>query len=102
MAQGNVEAIKLQLAMAFGQGAGVMLASPSALDNLLAEHGWVVDRAARDWDASRWAVIELMRLLGQVSAARAASNNAIEIDWPHVQESLPAVMAVCPCFAAGA
>jgi hypothetical protein len=95
------EAVKLQLAMAFGQGAGAMLANAEALDRLLAERGDILVNAMGNWNASRWPFIELVRLLGQVSAARAAAAGSAEIRWVDVAESIVPVLDLCPCLAPG-
>ena len=93
----EIDGVKLQLAMAFGQGAGAMLASPEALETLLAKEGEVFNRAMRNWNQSRWAFIHLVRTLGQISATKAAMHGSAEIRWSDIEESLPSVMAICPC-----
>ena len=93
----SVDTVKLQLAMAFGQGAGTMLADREALETLLSEQSDIIERALRDWDASQWAFISLVRMLGQHSAARAAANGSAVIRWEDVKFSLPTVMIICPC-----
>jgi hypothetical protein len=98
----SIESVKLQLAMAFGQGAGAMLANTEALETLLAEEGEVLTRAMTDWNASHWAFTELVRVLGQLSAAHAAAAGSAEIRWPDIAASLQAVMTLCPCLEPGA
>ena len=93
----NIEAVKLQLAMAFGQGAGAMLATPEALEALLAQEGDVLNRAMRNWNESRWAFTQLVRTLGQVSATNAAMSGSAEIRWSDISKSLGPVMTACPC-----
>jgi hypothetical protein len=95
------EAVKLQLAMAFGQGAGAMLANAEALDRLLAERGDILVNAMGNWSASRWPFIELVRTLGQLSAARAAAAGSAEIRWVDVESSIQPVLELCPCIASG-
>ena len=95
------EGVKLQLAMAFGHGAGAMLASPEALETLLAEEGDVLRNAMSDWSKNRWAFTELVRTLGQMSAANAAVAGSAEIRWSDISKSLSPVMTICPCFVAG-
>ena len=97
----NVETVKLQLAMAFGQGAGAMLANPEALEKLLAEEGEVLKNAIGNWNESHWAFTQLVRTLGQISAAQAAVAGSAEIRWSDISKSLAPVMAICPCFVAG-
>jgi len=99
---GNIDGVKLQLAMAFGQGAGAMLATAEALETLLAEEGQILVNAMGNWNASHWAFIELVRTLGQLSAARAAVGGSAQIRWADIVASLPAVMDLCPCLEAGA
>jgi hypothetical protein len=98
----NVDTVKLQLAMAFGQGAGTMLANAEALETLLAEHGAILGSALTNWSASHWAFTELVRTLGQLSAARAAASGSPEIRWSDIEPSIAAVMEICPCISPGA
>ena len=93
----SVETVKLQLAMAFGQGAGAMLASPEALETLLAQEGAILDRAMRNWNDSRWAFTHLVRTLGQISATNAAVAGNAVIQWSDISKSLGPVMTACPC-----
>jgi hypothetical protein len=93
----QIDAAKLQLAMAFGQGAGVMLANPEALETLLSVHGEVLRNAMVDWSASRWAFVELVRTLGQLSAARAAANGSPVIRWDDINPAMEVVLGLCPC-----
>ena len=97
----ETEALKLQLAMAFGQGAGAMLANPEALEKLLAEEGDVLSNAMANWNESRWAFTQLVRTLGQLSAVNAAVAGSAEIRWSDISKSLSPVMTICPCFVAG-
>jgi hypothetical protein len=90
--------MRLQLAMAFGQGAGVMIADAEALDRLVTEQTALIANANASWHASHWAFIELVRRLGQVSAARAAMERSAVIRWEHIAWSIPAVMELCPCL----
>jgi hypothetical protein len=97
----NNESVKLQLAMAFGHGAGAMLASPEALEKLLAEGGEIFTNAMGDWSANRWAFTELVRTLGQMSSVNAAVAGSPEIRWSDIQKAFGPVMTICPCFVAG-
>ena len=97
----NIDGLKLQLAMAFGQGAGAMLAEPEALETLLAQEGEMLKNAVANWNESRWAFTQLVRTLGQMSAANAAVAGTAEIRWSEISKSLTAVMTICPCFVAG-
>jgi hypothetical protein len=94
----NSDAVRLQLAMAFGQGAGCMLAEASALERLLVEQNAIISGAIGNWTASHWAFVDLVRKLGQVSATRAAMGGSAVIRWADIEASLPAVMDLCPCL----
>jgi hypothetical protein len=93
----SVETIQLQLAMAFGQGAGAMLANPEALAFALSENAALIRRAAGDWTASKPAFIELVRVLGHITATRAAMDGKHEIGRNHIQDGIRTVLGVCPC-----
>ena len=93
----NVELVKLQLAMAFGQGAGSMLAETDALKSLLDENGDILKNAMANWDDSQWAFVELMRVLGQHSAAAACGSGHWRIKYTDLKHAIPAVMVDCPC-----
>ena len=94
----NVDTVKLQLAMAFGQGAGTMRAHADALESLLSKEGAVLTLALRDWNGSHWAFTELVRLLGQHSATRAIVGRSALIRWVDIKASLPVIMDLCPCI----
>ena len=83
--------------MAFGQGTGVMIASHEALSHLLAGNSGLIDRAASNWDASHWAFVELTRLLGQLSAHRAAARNSAVIQTEDIDASIHVMIDLCPC-----
>jgi hypothetical protein len=99
MAYSSGDTMRLQMAMAFGQGAGCMLASPEALAFILSENTALIDRAIGDWAASRPAFIELVRVLGQVAATKAAVDGSPQIERQHIELGLQTVLKVCPCFA---
>jgi hypothetical protein len=88
------------MAMAFGQGAGCMLANPEALAFALSENTALIERARGDWVASKPAFIELVRVLGQIAATKAAGDGSSEIERGHIEFGLRAVLGVCPCFGA--
>jgi hypothetical protein len=94
----DIEAVKLQLAMAFGQGAGAMLAKPDALQQLFTDNEHIITKAMADWEASQWAFTALVRLLGQLSAARAAAAGRAEIESSDIDEPLPELLGLCPCL----
>lgn len=91
------EIVRLQLAMAFGQGAGCMLANAEALSYAFSEHSELIERAARDWTNSKFAFLELVRLLGQSGAAFAAADGCAEIGPDHLRRAFPGVLGMCPC-----
>ncbi len=92
------DTMKLQLAMAFGQGSGMMLADEDALNKLLSQENELISKARENWPASRWPFLELVRLLGHASATRAAMGGSAVIRWDDVAKALPGVMAQCPCI----
>ena len=100
MAYSSVDTIRLQMAMAFGQGAGSMLANPEALSFALSENTALIERAVGDWTASKTAFIELVRVLGQIAATKAAVDGSPEIERRHLEFGLQTVLKICPCFAA--
>ena len=93
----NVELVKLQLAMAFGQGAGSMLAETDALKTLLDEDGDILKNAMGNWKDSQWAFVELMRVLGQHASASACAAGHWRIKYTDLKHAIPAVMVDCPC-----
>lgn len=98
MANETSQAIQLQLAMAFGQGTGTMMASADVLTQGLSEQQEVIARAAGDWAASKFALFELVRLVGQIAAVHAAHDVSAEIQLKHVRIAIPAALQVCPCL----
>jgi hypothetical protein len=93
----SIDTIKLQLAMAFGQGTGVMIASHEALSHLLSENSGLISRAASNWEASHWAFVELTRLLGQLSASHAAARNSAVIRPQDIDACIKVMIDLCPC-----
>lgn len=93
---GTIDGVKLQMAMAFGQGAGAMVAEEAALERLLSTETEMVERAAGRWSTFHWAFLTLLRALGQVAAIRAAQAGRVTIRWEDIELSLPAVLGPCP------
>jgi hypothetical protein len=93
----SIETIRLQLAMAFGQGTGVMIASHEALSHLLSGNSSLIERAASNWQASHWAFVELTRLLGQMAASHAAARNAAVIQPEDIDACIEVMIDLCPC-----
>jgi hypothetical protein len=92
----SIDGVKLQMAMAFGQGAGAMLAEEEALEKLLSTEMEMVERAAGKWSTFHWAFLTLLRTLGQVSAVRAAHAGQARIRWVDIEASLSVVLGPCP------
>jgi hypothetical protein len=92
-----IDEMQLQLAMAFGQGAGAMTASPEALSFALSKNAALIRRARVDWTASRFAFIELVRRLGQAAATFAIMDKKSEIGRKHVIGGLKIILPICPC-----
>jgi hypothetical protein len=90
--------VQLQIAMAFGQGAGRMLATPEALEHALSEQAALVRRAITDWEESQYPFIELARTTGQMAAAHAVSRSKTVIETVDVDAAIRAALGVCPCF----
>ena len=98
MANDLPQSVQLQLAMAFGQGTGTMMASAEALEYALTQHSDVILRANADWQAAKYTFLELVRLAGQIAAVHAAHDSKAEIARIHVERAIPAVLGVCPCL----
>jgi hypothetical protein len=94
----DVELVKLQMAMAFGQGAGSMLAAEEAIGQMFATNNTILTTAMINWDQSRWAFTELMRLIGQVAATRAATAGRAYINYADIEGAVSAALILCPCM----
>lgn len=97
MANESAQAIQLQLAMAFGQGTGAMMAEAEALRMALDGQTEVVGRALKDWGRTSHTLFQLVRLIGQIAATHAALDRVPEIQRRHVELAIPVAMIVCPC-----
>jgi hypothetical protein len=97
MANLSVEEMQLQLAVAFGQGTGAIPASPDALAFALSKNAVLIRRARGDWDASRYAFIDLVRRMGQIAATLAIVGGRAEIATAHVRAALRLINPICPC-----
>ena len=98
MANEVPQAIQLQLAMAFGQGTGTMMADPDAIVFALSDQEETIERAARDWTGTKHTLFELVRLIGQIAAVQAAMDKKPQIEKKHVQIAIPVALGVCPCL----
>ena len=83
--------IGLQLAMAFGQGAGALLATPEALETAYDTYATAFEVRAREWSAFELRAIEYSRALGQVAAWTAISNGRCIIDAKDVKAAFAVV-----------
>jgi hypothetical protein len=99
MASGNpsggdtTQTIGLQLAMAFGQGTGTMLATAGALLKAFNTYGASFDDKAASWEDFELRALEYARALGQVAAYAAVKNGRCVIDVDDVQYALGIVQA---------
>src|SRR5262245_56560466 len=93
----SIDTIRFQLAMAFGQGAGAMVANHDALSMLLSTQGALISRAASDWEATQWALIAFARLLGQLAATHAAAHNSAVIRTQDITAYIDLLLDMCPC-----
>ena len=87
----SFETISWQLAMAFGQGAGNLLATPRAVTAAISPFRETFSNNVARWD--EWGLKSMMfaRTLGQVAAARAVVAEAVVIDTAHVTWALDRV-----------
>ena len=86
----NMDGRILQLALGFGQGAGVMLATEAALLTALSTYADAV-RAVKDWAAEGLHAIEYSRVLGSLSAHHALGHSHAVIDVEDVRFALNVV-----------
>jgi hypothetical protein len=100
----TVRTITWQLAVAFGQGTGVMLPTGDALRTLYGAYEKALDRAADDWQAYAFSTIEHCRVIGQIASVHAAHRQSCLIEPQDVafaleaaqrKESLAGVGLVC-------
>ena len=89
--------IRMHMLVAFGQGTGCMFATTEALTMAFAKSSGLMDRAADDWRRSQWAFLQLVRLIGQTAAVRAAIDNSPEIRIQHMDQAMNMVLSLCPC-----
>ena len=87
----STHAIGLQLAMAFGQGAGTMLATSAALLAAFTPYAAAFEHRAERWAEFELRAVEYARALGQVAACSAASNRRCVIDVKDVRYALGVV-----------
>ena len=81
----------LQFAMAFGQGAGLMLATEDALLAAREAYGGDVRARAPEWNEYALQAIEYGRVLGSLAAEHALRHDRCVIDVPDVRHALGVV-----------
>jgi hypothetical protein len=87
----TVEGRTLQLAMAFGQGAGVMLATEAALLAALGPYAESIRGRDSDWDEYALQSLEYARVLGSLAAHHALGAGHCVIDAHDVRHALEIV-----------
>jgi hypothetical protein len=81
----------LQLAMGFGQGAGVLLATEAALTTARDAYADHMRDIGDNWGTAALQAIEYSRLMGSLSAHHAQANGRCVIDVPDVAYALNVV-----------
>ena len=87
----TMQPIGFQLAMAFGQGAGAMLATSEALLAAYQPYEASFQERADTWVDFELRALHYARALGQVAAARAAQSGRCVIDTDDVRYALDTV-----------
>jgi len=85
------ETVGLQLAMAFGQGAGTMPATPEALWATYSMYLSAIKEKIGKWPEIELRTLEYARALGRLAAFNASSNGRIVIDVEDVRAAAPLV-----------
>ena len=80
-----------QLVMAFGQGAGTMMATANALSKAHLAYGGLVH--SQRWESDRLVAIEFGRALGRAAAAHALNDCRCVIDEVDIEFAINAVSA---------
>ena len=80
----------LQLAMAFGQGAGAYLAGEEAARPAAEKITSMLEPAFKKWDTAGPIAVHLVRIAGQMAAQRAIERRHIyiffdDIDWGEIE-----------------
>jgi hypothetical protein len=83
----------LQLAMAFGQGAGSMLAAEEGIKTALAPYERKISEVSGRWSQVAVIFIEYARILGHLSAVHAAQAGRCVITSEDVEVGLRAIQA---------
>ena len=87
----TTQTIGFQVAMAFGQGAGTMLATPAALRHAFSKYDAIFTRNVKRWPEYELVALEYARALGQQAAFAAARDNRCVIDVDDVQHGLDVI-----------
>ena len=87
----DLQAIGFQLAMAFGQGAGTMLATSRALQAAFKPYDSAVRNRLGNWADAELRAVAFARALGHVAAVHAAGRGHCVIDVEDVEYGLDAV-----------
>lgn len=87
----TLETVGWQLAMAFGQGSGTILATPAALRLAFEAYRASLTNHLSDWDEYSLLTIEYCRLLGKLSAHYAIADDRYVIDAPDVRHALEVI-----------
>jgi hypothetical protein len=104
-ASSTFETITWQLAMAFGHGAGNLLATPGAVTAAIAPFRETFSDNVEHWDEWSLKSIVFARTLGQVAATLAVMDGAVVIRGAHVTSALGLLgdneimpLGGCGCF----
>jgi hypothetical protein len=87
-APSDFETMTWQLAMAFGQGAGTMLATSAAVSEAIAPYRQYLTGNTGSWNSVALLFIEYTRALGRLAMVNAASRGAAVIDAADVKKAL--------------
>ncbi len=87
----SYEGRTLQLAMGFGQGAGILLATEGAVTTALNAYTEQLQGSGIRWERDALHAIEYSRVMGSLSAHHALSEGRCVIDVGDVEYALEAV-----------
>src|SRR5262245_54990173 len=88
--------ITLQLAAAFGSGAGVMMIDADALRPAYEAYASRIERSIQYWDTDAIGSISVMRAMGALAAHRALSEQRLVITREDVEVALDSVQRFAP------
>lgn len=87
----NTMDITLQLAAAFGQGAGLVLIEADALRPVYDAYAARIERSIPHWDTDALGSISVLRAMGAYAAHRALSNDRVVITREDAEAALELV-----------